>query len=279
MTRTLADRAISSARAAWYASTEPARLQWARSACPEWVFIPGDGDVSKWRFGDPLVTVYIPTHNRAELLFERALPSVQAQTYRNLEIIVAAHGGNALQLSASFVELPYLWKVIEVPRIIHWRPSSENVWRAGPVDPCNAALKTARGDWIMRLDDDDVLEPDAVEKLLRFAQSGDYEFVSAGHDTHEGSVKPYLVHGNQVGGVQTWLYRSYLRFFRYNRDCWRKSWNCVNDCDLQDRMARAGVRMGYLSEIVAHVRPRPGETKIGLAAVREKEYAAHRLGF
>ena len=72
-----------------------------------------------------------------------------------------------------------------------------------------------------------------------------------------------------IGGVQTWLYRSYLKFFRYNPDCWRKSWNRVNDTDLQDRMFRAGVRMGYLDKVVAKVLPRPGETSVGLKAYLE----------
>ncbi|PLL70465.1 hypothetical protein CWN62_29695, partial [Klebsiella pneumoniae] len=36
---------------------------------------------------NPLVTIYIPTYNRLELL-KRALNSVVNQTYKNLEIIV-----------------------------------------------------------------------------------------------------------------------------------------------------------------------------------------------
>jgi len=40
----------------------------------------------------PKVSVYIPTHDRVDLLISRALPSVIRQTYKNLEIIVVAHG-------------------------------------------------------------------------------------------------------------------------------------------------------------------------------------------
>ena len=73
------DRTICAARAAWYGAVEPMRLSLARSAGFSPVF-------------DPLVSVLIPPHNRADLLLSRALPSVRAQTYKNLEIIVAAHG-------------------------------------------------------------------------------------------------------------------------------------------------------------------------------------------
>jgi hypothetical protein len=77
----------------------------------------------------------------------------------------------------------------------------------------------------------------------------------------------------KIGGVSTWLYRSYLRFMRYNVDCWRKEWNRVWDVDLSLRIHGAGVRMGFLDEVVAYVLPRPGENSVGLEAYKltEKE--------
>lgn len=38
--------------------------------------------------GDPLVSVIIPTFNKAELLVERSIPSVLAQTYKRIEVVV-----------------------------------------------------------------------------------------------------------------------------------------------------------------------------------------------
>src|SRR4051794_20404286 len=38
--------------------------------------------------GDPLVSVVIPTYDRPQLLCERSISSVLAQTYRNFEIVV-----------------------------------------------------------------------------------------------------------------------------------------------------------------------------------------------
>ena len=118
----------------------------------------------------------------------------------------------------------------------------------------------------MRIDDDDELLPDAVERLLRAARQQRVEYISAAHETHQGKVAPYVWSGTRIGGIQTTLYRSYLRFFRYNPDCWRKDWDRVNDVDLQRRMLRAGVRMGYMDRVVARVLPRPGETQVGSRA-------------
>ena len=81
-----------------------------------------------------------------------------------------------------------------------------------------------------------------------------------------------------IGGTSTWLYRSYLKFMKYNPDCWRKEWNKVNDIDLSLRLFHAGTRMGFLNEVHAYVLPRSGEDTVGLDAyivAEEKNYSVH----
>ena len=270
--------AISTARSAYYAVTEPIKLKNAR-------LDNLDGWAGVWDRGDPLVSVIIPTHNRADLLLDRCLPSVLGQTYRNLEVIVAAHGCTDATIGIVSRSLRYKGvpvmndnrvRLIEVPRKPKYPPTAENHWFAGPVDPINAGLKAARGKWIARLDDDDVWTPEAIHSLLWFAMTRNLEFVSAKHSTQAGDVAPYNVNGNLIGGCQTWLYRNYLKAFRYNPDCWRKRWNRVNDTDLQQRFVNAGVRMGYLDKAVAHVSPRTGETVIGLKAYQQNRAETER---
>ena len=150
----------------------------------------------------------------------------------------------------------------------------------GGAVPANKALDLAKGRWIARNDDDDIWTPEHLETLLRFAQKGNWEFVSASYIT-ERHGKRITVDAKdekpRIGGVQTWLYRSYLKFMKYNPECWRKSWNRVWDTDLQDRIYRAGVRMGFLDQVVAYVLPRPGEATVGLEAYKlsEKDKLEH----
>lgn len=152
-----------------------------------------------------------------------------------------------------------------------------------------------KGKWISRIDDDDTWTPDHIEVLLRFAQQGNYEFVSAQYveerhgvkkvDTGVKALDPYYTRKNvpapddcpRLGGTHTWLYRSYLRFIKYNINCWRKSWNRVNDIDISQRIFDAGVRMGFLDKVVAYMIPRPGETTVGLEEyqLQEKEKRNH----
>jgi len=58
---------------------------------------------------------------------------------------------------------------------------------------------------------------------------------------------------------------------RYNVNCWRKDWNRVWDVDLSLRIHAAGVRMGFLDEVVSYVLPRPGENSVGLEAYKLTE--------
>ena len=254
------DKTISAARSAWYATTEPPRLALARSRYLNEYIGPG-----------ALVSVYVPTHNRFSVLLGRSLKSILAQTYRDFEVIVAAHGCTdgteryVRSLGDSRI------RVLSIPREQTYPPTVENHWFAGPVVPANAALVQCRGTWIARNDDDDEWTEDHLRRLLSFAISGGYEFVSGGHEGPDGPVAPYDLDGVNVGGVQTWLYRSYLKFFKFNPDCWQKKIDRVNDTDLQARMRRAGVSMGYLNKTVAYVRPRPGEHYVGLQAYKIDE--------
>ena len=286
------NRLICAARSAWYRAYEGSRLRRERN---RWwnkeIHYECRYGLMKMMAGpdDPLVTCYIPTFNRADILLSRALPSVKGQTYTNLEIIVAAHGctdGTEARVRALDDRRLH---VLSVPRTRTYPPTAENHWLAGPVIPANAALHASRGAWLSRVDDDDEWTPDHVEKLLRFAQSGDYEFVSSAYVRSEpgresGRDGDYVTRvgpDRSIGGTQTWLYRSYLKFMRYNPDCWRKTHDRVNDLDLAERFRRAGVRIGYLDDATCIIRPRPGETEIGSAAYRnnaERIERAYRFG-
>jgi len=57
-----------------------------------------------------------------------------------------------------------------------------------------------------------------------------------------------------------------LKYFKYNINSWRKSYNCPQDIDMQLRMEKVGVRMKCLNKVVSYIRPRPGLNTICLAA-------------
>ena len=259
--RIISDKFISFFNSAYFSITEPVKLTIARGK-HEHLYRNSEEE--------PLVSVYVPTYNRGKILMERAVKSVLEQTYKNIELIVVGdHCTDDTEKLLSRVDDPRL-RFYNLPnRDKRYPDDVELHWLVGPVAPSNKALELVRGKWIARIDDDDSWAPDHVESSLRFAQKGNYEFVSAAYIAERNGVRKKIgIEGEPsgIGGTQTWLYRSYLKLFKYNINCWRKSWNRVNDADLQDRIFKAGVRTGFLDKVVAYVLPRPGEETIGLDA-------------
>ncbi len=280
--RTMEDRFIAGFNSSRFAVTEPVQLRIARLKHAHEYDAPNQ---------TPLVTVCVPTYNRGPLLIERAVASVLSQTYANIELMIVGDHctDNTAELLAEIRD-PRLHFYNLPSRSRKYRQTLENHWFVGGATPANKAMKLARGQWIARVDDDDTWSPDHIEKLLRYAQQGQYEFVSGLYEEERfgerkvvdgvRALDPYYTRrplaavddSPKIGGVSTWLYRSYLRFMRYNVNCWRKEWNRVWDVDLSLRIHGAGVRMGFLDEVVAYVLPRPGETSVGLEAYKLTEF-------
>lgn len=100
------------------------------------------------------VSVVIPTRNRPELVL-RAVESVAAQSYGNLEIIVVIDGPDTATESAlaSFGD-PRL-RVLALPE------------SRGGSDARNAGIAASKGEWVAFLDDDDEWLPEKLARQLR----------------------------------------------------------------------------------------------------------------
>lgn len=257
---TLWDKAISVGRAVYYLATEPIRLRVAR-------LIHGSDYSSK---DSPLVTIMLPTYKRGQLLVERTLPSLLNQTYKNIEVVIV--GDIGVDDTAEWMKKitdPRV-RYVEIPHYTKYPKHVKARWFSGGTPPRNHGLKIARGKWIAETDDDDIFTPDHVEALLRFAQEGNFEFVSGSYERERYGKRDIVDSKGEVprvGGIETILYRSYLRLFTYNIDCWRKNYNRPQEIDRHLRMYRAGVRFGFLEKVVTYVLPLPGAETVGLDAL------------
>jgi glycosyltransferase involved in cell wall biosynthesis len=108
----------------------------------------------------PLVSVIIPTYNRAAYIAD-AIRSVQAQTYAKVEIIIADDGStdDTAEIVAQFGSA------------VTYLPLTH---RGQPAATRNAALQTAKGEYVAFLDSDDLFLPGRLAKQVSaLARHGD----------------------------------------------------------------------------------------------------------
>ena len=108
----------------------------------------------------PFFSIVVPVY-KAEKYLEGCVDSLINQTEKNIEIILVDDGSpdNCPEMCDRYAD--QCDNII----VIH----KEN---SGPSDARNAALKIAKGDYIMFVDSDDYIDPDACEKLLPFTEMG-----------------------------------------------------------------------------------------------------------
>lgn len=116
-------------------------------------------DKSYRYFSNPLVSVVLPTYNRADLL-PAAIESILNQTYQNFELIIVDDGStdNTTELLNAYRQKDKRVKIIR---------SFEN---RGISYARNQGNITARGKYIAVMDSDDISLPDRLKKQVAFME-------------------------------------------------------------------------------------------------------------
>ena len=205
----------------------------------------------------PLVSVIIPTHNRSELLTNRAIPSVLRQTYQNLEVIVVADRcSDDTKDRVQAINDPRI-RFVELTERPPLPDDLRDRWRVASGAPRNRGVEESKGEWICLLDDDDEYVPRHIEALLREALAG-YDFVYGkvlilkpnGEQTILGRFPP---EGGHVSSC-CFIYSSKHKNIRFNTDAAATDEPC--DYDFSRRLIEAGAKLSFVDEIVyIHYRP------------------------
>ena len=218
----------------------------------------------------PPVTVCLVHHERPALL-RMAADSVLAQDYPALDAVLVDDGSEsaAAREAVAAVEAdfePRGWRVV--------RQDNRYVGAAR-----NAAAAAARGEWLLFLDDDNVLFPEAVSRLVRAARAAGADCVPAASIQFAGDGDPRApaaAHGppvrflgaaralsrieNVVGDACALVRRD---VFEAAGGFTERFGVGFEDAELFNRLIRAGRRIEPLPDPVYYYRTHPETSMIG----------------
>ena len=125
-----------------------------------------------------LVSVIMPSYNCGEYV-EETIRSVQAQTYKNWEIIFVDD-------CSTDETIRKVSSLSDKDSRIHIFQNNTNL---GAAVSRNNALREAKGRWVAFLDSDDLWEPMKLEKQVRFMEENGYKFSYTCYSEMDGEGK------------------------------------------------------------------------------------------
>lgn len=114
----------------------------------------------------PLVSVVICVYN-AEKYLREALNSIENQSYKNIELVIINDGST--DTSKIIIE-----SFIESSRLKTLYHTQDN---AGLTISLNRAIKLSTGDYIARMDADDISDPKRIEESLSYLNTNKLDFI------------------------------------------------------------------------------------------------------
>ena len=202
---------------------------------------------------EPLVSVIMSVHNCGPYI-EEALGSMLAQTYRNLEVIIFDDGSTdeTGALIAKMAE--------QDSRISAYYRKQQGI-----ANCLNEALLLVKGEFIARMDGDDISLPERIERQMKFLSEhpevdlvgcwlklfGDRDEVWH-YRAYDNFIKNmFLLFTNGVGHNAILVRGDVYRRFRYNPE-----YTDVEDTELWTRMATSQpeVRFANLREVLVQYR-------------------------
>jgi glycosyltransferase involved in cell wall biosynthesis len=226
----------------------------------------------------PLVSVIIPTFNRAELIKD-TLRSVEAQSYTNWECLVVDDGStdNTFEVIQEFVNKDGRFKYLTNKRT------------KGAQGARNTGLFESKGEFIQFLDSDDMIHPEKfLLQLEEFARNSKLDMIYC-YEEHFNTIPGDQnvlrnVSLNRKDDIDNFLFDN--SFFSIIPPLWKKdsllrfnlNWdeklNCYQDWEFTVKALIRGVEYTHLKIVLNYIREHQG---IRSADVNELKYERSRI--
>jgi GT2 family glycosyltransferase len=220
-------------------------------------------------------SILVPTWNSDPQLLDECLRSVQDQQHQNWELCIVDDG------STSTEHLDLLRRrSAEDPRI----RVRENPWNQGIALATNDALDMASGDWIVLLDHDDTLKPDALAWVATYAtRCPDYDLWYSDEDKIglDGRlVMPFFKPDWSPDLLMGVNYVCHLlcvrRELMHRVGGFRAGFDGAQDFDLVLRLTEVADRVGHISKPLYSWRMVEGSTALDTGSKPKAHLAGHR---
>jgi GT2 family glycosyltransferase len=210
-----------------------------------------------------LISVVVPTYNSPRAFLEKAVSSVEQQTYTNWELCLVDDCSTLGEVQSYLRHL-----VSSNPKIrAHFRNINGNISASS-----NDGVRMARGEFVAFLDHDDELTEDALEQIVDRLNDkpqtdviySDQDKISPDGVYHEPFFKPdwspeYLVGVMYVGHLLV-VRRSLL----IEVGLFDGAYDNVQDYELMLRLAERTTRIEHIQKILYHWRQVPGSVAASL---------------
>lgn len=203
----------------------------------------------------PLISVAMPVYNGEQYLAE-AIDSILVQTFKNFELIIIDDGStdNSLQVLRAYAK-----RDARIRLIAH---ENKNL-----ATTLNDIIDLARGEWIARMDQDDVALPQRFERQLAWLEktgadlagswvqrfgTADQRIVKLKQS--DTAIKMEMLFCSPLAHPSVMMKTNLIKQLRYD-----KAWEKCEDYDLWERAAEAGWKMGNIPEVLLNYRVHPGQ--------------------
>jgi len=224
---------------------------------------------------EPLVSVILPCFN-AEKYIDEAVNSILEQSYKNIELILVDDGSsdNTYQ------------KLIEYSKTDERINVFKNDKNKGLIFTLNKAIDLANGEFIARMDADDVSKIDRIEKLMNFLLDSSVDIVSCNYeyvDEHSVLIKRNLLkpitneeivfssflftpicHAGLVGKKKVFIE------YKYNST---ESTIHTEDYELWTRMIKGGVKFKNLNLVLYDIRINDSSVSFKFEAIQKTNFS------
>ena len=206
-----------------------------------------------------LVSIIVPTFNRAKLLIE-TLTSIVNQTYKNWECILVDDGSTdeVANLVNEFILKDHRFKFFKRP--IH-KPKGANACR-------NFGFEKSKGDYIKFFDSDDLMKPELIEKQFNFLVNRSYLDFCATFWIHlyeDGSTmkNKQNTHNYKDNPIRGYLLDSHIfptpsplwrRSFLENKELFDEKLHKSQEADFHFKMLMYQPKYDFLNDFLMYIR-------------------------